>query len=119
MLKVTNMPKQTEKDLEEYVRKFEACRKELGKIGFILTGSITKHYTKCRSPSCRCMKDPDYRHGPYYDWTRKVKGKTVTIRLSKEEADILKEWADNKKQFYEIIKRMEMITLDAVREIRV
>lgn len=113
------MPKQTEKDLEEYVRKFKACRKELNKIGFILTGSITKHYTKCRSPSCRCMKDPDYRHGPYYDWTRKVKGKTVTIRLSKEEADILKEWSDNKKQFYEIIKRMEIITLDAVKEIRV
>jgi len=65
------------------------------------------------------MKDPEYRHGPYYDWTRKVKGKTVTVRLSQKEADILKEWIENKKEFYEIIKRMEMITLEAVKEIRV
>ena len=113
------MSEQLEKSLEKYVQEFEACRKELGKTGFILTGSITKHYTKCQSPSCRCMKDPDYRHGPYYDWTRKVKGKTVTIRLSQEEVDILKEWIENKKEFYEIIKRMEMITLEAVKEIRV
>ncbi len=113
------MSEQTEKSLEKYVQEFETCRRELREIGFILTGSITKHYTKCRSPSCRCMKDPEYRHGPYYDWTRKVKGKTVTVRLSQEEADILKEWIENKKEFYEIIKRMEMITLEAVKEIRV
>jgi len=113
------MSEQTEKSLDKYVQEFEDCRKELGSIGFILTGSITKHYTKCQSPSCRCMKDPEYRHGPYYNWTRKVKGKTVTIRLSPEEADILKEWIENKKEFYEIIKRMEMITLEAVKEIRV
>ncbi len=113
------MAKQTKKNIDEYIREFEDCRRELNEIGFILKGSIIKHYTKCRSPTCRCMKDLDYRHGPYYDWTRKVKGKTVTIRLSEEEADILKEWAENKKQFYEIIKRMEMITLDAVKEIRV
>jgi len=65
------------------------------------------------------MKKPNSRHRPYYDWTRKVKGKTVTIRLSQEEADIMKEWIENKKEFYEIIKRMEMITLEAVKEIRV
>jgi len=113
------MPKQSKKNIDEYIRKFEDCRKELNKIGFILTGSIIKHYTKCRSPGCLCMKDPDYSHGPYYDWTRKIRGKTVTIRLTKKEADILKEWTDNKKQFYKIIKKMERITLDATNEIRV
>jgi len=113
------MPKKSQKDIDEFIRRFEDCRKELDTIGFILTGSITKHYTKCRTPSCRCMKDPDYRHGPYYDWTRKVRGKTVTVRLTEQEANILKEWTDNKKQFYKIIKKMEQITLDAVNEIRV
>lgn len=113
------MPKQSKKNFDEYIRKFEEYRKELNDIGFILTGSIIKHYTKCRSPGCRCMKDPEYRHGPYYNWTRKVQGKTVTVRLTKEEADIFKEWTDNKKQFYKIIKKMEQITLDAAKEIRV
>ena len=113
------MPKQSKKDLDGYIRDFEKCRNDLTKIDFILTGSIIKHYTKCRTASCRCMKDPDYQHGPYYDWTRKVKGKTVTVRLTKEEAEIFKEWTGNKKQFYKIVKMMEKITLEAVNEIRV
>lgn len=112
------MSKPSQTEIEKYVREFEECRQELNTIGFILTGSILEHYTRCRSPGCKCVNDPDYKHGPYFDWTRKVRGKTVTIRLTKEEAEILKEWTENKKQFYKIIKRMEQITLDAANEIR-
>jgi len=110
------MPK---KNLDRYIRRFEECREELNKIGFILTGSIIEHYTQCRTPGCRCMKDSQGLHGPYYDWTRKVHGKTVTVRLAEEEAKILLEWTDNKKQFYRIAQKLERITLDAVKEIRI
>jgi len=113
-----SVSKQSKKNIENYLQEFEKYREELNDIGFILTGSIVTNYTKCYSAGCRCMKDPEYRHGPYYNWTRKIRGKTVTVRLTKEEADTLKEWADNKKQFYEIVKKMEKITLDAVKEIR-
>lgn len=112
------MPEQSTKDIDEYIQKFEKYQNELNDIGFILTGSIITNYTRCYSAGCRCMDDSEYRHGPYYNWTRKIRGKTVTVRLTKEEAETLKKWTENKKLFYEIIKKMEKITLDAVEEIR-
>ena len=65
--------------------------------------------------------DPKALHGPYYEWTRKgkVRGKTVSVRLKKKEAEQLMEWIENKRRFYEIISKMEKITLEAVNLIRV
>lgn len=31
------------------------------------------------TPGCRCKADPPQLHGPYWQWTRKVAGKTVTL----------------------------------------
>ncbi len=70
--------------LDEYLRQFEAYRDELGQIGFILTGSITKRFMRCGTVGCRCQTDPNALHGPYYEWTRKVREKTVYVRLKKK-----------------------------------
>jgi len=106
-------------DLDEYIRQFEAYRDELDKIGFILAGSISKRFMRCGTVGCRCQTDPKALHGPYYEWTRKVRGKTVSVRLKKKEAEQLMEWIENKRRFYEIISKMEKITLEAVNLIRV
>jgi len=39
-----------------------------------------------------------------------VKGKTVTVRLTPEEAGIFAEWIANARQFDRIISQMEMIS---------
>ncbi len=106
-------------DIDEYLRQFEAYRNELDKIGFILTGSVTKRFMRCGTVGCKCQTDPNALHGPYYEWTRKVRGKTVSVRLKKKEAEQLMEWIENKRRFYEIISKMEKITLEAANLIRV
>jgi hypothetical protein len=112
------MPQKPLKKLDKHLQSFEECREELRKIGFILTGSIVKRFMRCGKEGCRCMTDSSFKHGPYYEWTRKVRGKTVSVRLTEEEARILSEWVDNKKRFYELVSEMEHIALDAVEEIR-
>jgi hypothetical protein len=37
---------------------------------------------KCGQPTCACHRDASQRHGPYFEWTYKVKGKTVNVKLS-------------------------------------
>ena len=54
--------------------------------GLIAAGSLTRRYTHCTSPSCRCNAEPPRPHGPYWQWTAKVNGKTVTRRLTDAEA---------------------------------
>jgi len=56
---------------------------------------------------------PPQRHGPYYQWTAKVEGKTVTRRLSQTEADLYQEWIDNDRQLRALITQMRQIAAKA------
>jgi len=49
-------------------------------------------------------------HGPYYDWTRKVKGKTVTVRLTPEQAHLMKKWIANARQLDNIVREMLQVS---------
>ena len=93
-------------------------REELSEFDFVLRGTIVKHHLPCGKPGCRCLADPPVLHGPYYDWTRKVRGKTVTVRLGEEEAKVLLEWIANGRELDRKVKEMFQITLDAVERIR-
>jgi hypothetical protein len=61
----------------------------------------------CGKPSCSCQGSPPRLHGPYFQWTRKVRGKTVTVRLSADEAKLLAEWTANARRLSQVLKRLE------------
>ena len=89
---------------------------ELAKVGRICNGSVMSLYHTCGKPSCRCKEDPDLRHGPYYIWTRKVNGKTVTRSLSKEQAEVCRRYIENKKQLDKILEKMRRISAGMIEE---
>jgi len=105
-------------DLKKHLARLYKCQESLCNIGFVLTGSIVKRYMPCGSANCSCRTDPKKRHGPYYEWTRKIRGKTVSIRLTEKQAVLLQEWIENKRRFYTIVSDIERITLEAVELIR-
>lgn len=80
---------------------------ELATIGFISPGSVVSRYTSCGKPGCRCQADPPQRHGPYYQWSRAVAGKTVSRRLNQAEAELYRSWIDNRRRLEQIIAQME------------
>lgn len=53
-------------------------------------GSLTERYQKCGKKSCPCHIDHDARHGPYYSLTRAVGGKTKTVHLRVDEAEVVR-----------------------------
>lgn len=103
--------------LERYQRQYADLQAQLTKIGFISSGSIVCRYTSCGKAGCRCQADPPQRHGPYWQWTRKVAGKTVTRRLTKPEADLYRQWIDNGRKLNKTITDMEKISTKAAEEL--
>lgn len=99
--------------LERYQHQYENLQAELTKIGFISSGSVMRRYTSCGKAGCKCQADPPQRHGPYWQWTRKVAGKTVTRRLTEAEADLYRQWIDNGRQLNKIVANMETISTKA------
>jgi len=52
-------------------------------------------------------------HGPYWQWTAKIEGKTVTRRLSQSEAELYQEWIANDRQLRTIITQMRQVAAKA------
>jgi hypothetical protein len=61
-------------------------KKALDALGPVLPGSIGKQWNVCGKPGCRC-KDPDrpQRHGPYYQLSFTVAGRSSTLFLKSED----------------------------------
>lgn len=99
--------------LETYERKYRALATDLAEIGFISPGSLVLRETTCGKPGCRCGGDPPRRHGPYYQWSRAVAGKTVSRRLSEDEAALYRDWITNRRRLERIVIQMEKISAAA------
>jgi len=86
---------------------------EIAEIGFILPGSINVVMNRCGKPRCACHADPPRLHGPYTTWTRKIAGKTVTRRLTEEQADRYQPWFEANRRLRQLISELEALSLQA------
>jgi hypothetical protein len=99
----------TAERLADYEQQYHELAAQLTSIGMIHSGSVTRRYTRCATPGCKCNADPPQPHGPYYQWTAKVNGKTVTRRISEREAKLYQEWIANDRQLRDLIDQMRQI----------
>ena len=102
-------PTNTTERLADYEQQYRELAAQLTSIGMIHSGSVTRRYTRCATPGCKCNADPPQPHGPYYQWTAKVNGKTVTRRISEHEAERYQEWIANDRQLRNLIDQMRQI----------
>ena len=80
----------------EYLR----LRARLARLGWISQG-----YVQDRGPGAG---------GPCYQWTRKVKGKTLSVALSLEQYQALKAAIDNWKEAQEILHQMQVLSREII-----
>ena len=108
------MPRPTTTDrLVAYEHRYRQLAEQLAEIGLISSGSVTRRYTRCGTAGCRCHADPPQPHGPYYQWTTKINGKTTTRRLTDREAKLYKEWITNDRRLRRVIRQMRQVAVKA------
>ena len=93
--------------LQDRLRELAA---ELANTGFVRSGTLVSRYMACGKPSCRCHADPGQLHGPYWDWSRSVGGRTVSRRLSEPQARLYQEWIANRRAALQILAEMEAVS---------
>ncbi len=84
----------------------------LGGAGFALPGTLVERRIRCGKPGCRCADDATGLHGPYYQWTRKVNGKTVTRLLSAGQMERYRDWFANARRIRELTGELEALSLE-------
>ncbi len=90
------MAKQTPSDLVDWETQYDRLRRRLAQSGWISEG-----YVQDRGPGAG---------GPCYQWTRKVKGKTVSVALSKEQYEWLRRAIEQWRQMQSILKEMQQLS---------
>jgi len=90
--------------------RYEALKRAVADVALIRRGSLVRRFMPCGKPGCCCQGSPPRLHGPYYQWTRKVRGTTVTVRVHEGEARLLAEWIENGRRLDRIVGEMERVS---------
>ena len=88
------------KNLAQIESEYARLRARLAKMGYISNG-----YVQNRGPGAG---------GPCYQWTRKVKAKTVSVALSREQYEALKQAIENWREAQEILQRMQALSREVI-----
>lgn len=107
------MPPARERQLRRLRERYRKHAAELTQVGFILKGSLVQRFLPCGTPSCRCHADPPRLHGPYWQWSSKVRGKTVSRMLTEDQARRYQEWMANGKRFAKIVNNLHDLSSQA------
>ena len=81
-------------------RTVELIKKKLHQLGPLLPGSISEQWNVCGTAGCKC-KDPDkpVKHGPYYQLSYSIGGKSSTMFIKKEDLPEARRCIKRYKQF--------------------
>lgn len=109
-------PKQLERRLERLRADYQAATAKIAEVGFTCEGSLVERYTTCNNPNCRC-KDPQQRHGPYWQISWKEAGKTVSKLISAEDAALYQQWIDNRRRLETALDEMRDLSHQAGEQI--
>lgn len=91
-------------------KRYTQLKRSLAELGYFRYGSLLRRFMPCGKPGCRCQAAPPELHGPYYQWTRKVAGTTVTVRLTKQQATLLETWISNGRRLDRILAQMQRVS---------
>lgn len=111
-------PASVDSSLRRLEDRHHALLAEVADLGLVLRGSIARRLTRCGNAACRCHATPPVLHGPYYIWTRKVAGTTVTAQLKPEYAARCKDWSRNMRKLDRTVRQLQAIGLRAATVLR-
>lgn len=97
--------------------KINSLKNQITTKDWILQGTLLKQYKQCGKNNCRCHLDKKYWHGPYWIWTRKEKGKTITKTLSENQAKIVKRSLEDMKKISKLVEKWKLLSLRYIEKV--
>ena len=101
--------------LERHTQRFLELRRGLEQIDYFCKGTVLKRMMKCGKAQCACRQDPAKRHGPYFEWTYKAKGKTVNVKLTPEVMPLFRAASHQYRKLRSLLNRLENLSLTVLR----
>jgi hypothetical protein len=110
------MPKPTASSarVDRYTQRYTHLRQQLQEVAYFSKGTVLERKMKCGQPGCVCHQDPSKRHGPYWEWTYKARGKTVNVKLDSETGPLYQAACQQYRKLKALLNRLERISRTAL-----
>lgn len=95
----------SDKTVEKLKRRYQRLASKLAGTGLILQGTITERIIKGEK-----NKEGEKIYGPYYQWTFKREGKTVTVNLTSKQAKAYQKAIGNQRNLEKTAKEMRVLS---------
>jgi len=109
-------PPQQSTSPERHAQRFQELKRSLDQLEYFCKGTVLKRMMKCGKAQCACASDPARRHGPYFELTYKVNGKTVNVKLSPEAAPLYRSAALQYRKLKTLLGRLEKLSQTILRQ---
>ena len=94
---------ETSNQVRSLQAQYRRLKQEVLQVGLIALGTITPRTITRRDPDDKRRKKT---YGPYFQWTYKVQGKTVTVNLTKDQAVEFRKAIENQRRLETILSKM-------------
>ena len=103
--------------MSKYSKKVAQLRKELGQDDPILPGSISEQWNVCGTLGCKC-KDPanPVRHGPYYQLSFSVGGKSSSMFINKKDLAEVKDRIARYRRYKKLVTELIRAYIELARQ---
>src|SRR5215471_12250569 len=101
--------------LDRYAQRFQTLKREFQELEYFCKGTLLKRMMKCGKAQCACRQDPAKRHGPYFEWTYKAKGKTVNVKLTREVMPLFRAASHQYRKLRSLLNRLENLSQTVLR----
>lgn len=104
----TKDPQNPQKPKQRLQQRREKLLQTIAALGPVLQGTITERTIVREDPGAP-GKTKEY--GPYYQWTWKRDGKTVTVNLSASQAKVYRKAIEENKQLEQLLEQLRQTSL--------
>jgi len=103
----------TSKEVRGLQEQYRRLKEKVAQVGLIALGTITPRTITRPDPQNR-RREKTY--GPYYQWTYKAQGKTVTVNLTKQQAVEFQKAINNQRRLEEVLSKMLQLSREILQE---
>ena len=87
--------------------KYQELKRELVHLDLAIPGTLRTVYLRCGKAACRCGNGrKEDKHGPYFFWDRKAKGRLASLTVGKEDIVQFRQWIKNRQRLEALVEKM-------------
>jgi uncharacterized protein DUF6788 len=105
----------TEREIDHRIT---AIKQELASLGPLHPGSISRQYSVCGNPTCRCKADPAQRHGPYYQLSYGHRRKSTSTFVREPDLAAVEQQLRNYERLRALVDEWVGLSIERARLLR-